>query len=78
MVRENETFRKYFVLNNAMLLEHKDNPAYIRQQIDEMYRDFGKATNNSGKFIHEGFSKIEKIINDAFTHKSDIMDKYIK
>ena len=30
MIRENETFRKYFVLNNSMLLEHKDNPAYIR------------------------------------------------
>ena len=43
-----------------------------------MYRDFGRATNNTGKFIHEGFDKIEKIVNDAFTHKSDIMDKYIK
>jgi hypothetical protein len=43
-----------------------------------MYRDFGRATNNTGKFIHEGFDKIEKIVNDAFKHKSDIMDKYIK
>lgn len=30
MIRQNDTFRKFFVLNNAMLLEHKDNPSYIR------------------------------------------------
>lgn len=43
-----------------------------------MYRDFGKATNNSGQFIEHGFSKIEKIVNDAFKHKSEIMDKHLK
>jgi len=30
MIRQNDTFRKFFVLNNAILLEHKDNPSYIR------------------------------------------------
>jgi len=43
-----------------------------------MYRDFGKATNNSGQFIEHGFNKIEKIVNEAFKHKSEIMDKHLK
>ncbi len=30
IAKENETFRRYFVLNNAMLVTHKDDPAYIR------------------------------------------------
>ena len=30
IAKENETFRLYFVLNNAMLVANKDDPAYIR------------------------------------------------
>jgi hypothetical protein len=45
MAIENENLRKFFVLNNAMLVTHKDDPAYIRQQIDEVFQDFGKAVS---------------------------------
>lgn len=42
-----------------MLVTHKDDPAYIRQQIDEIFKDFGKAVNNSGTFIKDGIEEIE-------------------
>ena len=45
MAIENENLRKFFVLNNAMLVTHKDDPAFIRQQIDEVFQDFGKAVS---------------------------------
>ena len=54
-----------------MLVTHKDDPAYIRQQVDEMYKDFGKAVNNSGSFIKDGFDKIEKLVNDKLLNKNE-------
>lgn len=64
IAKENENFRRIFVLNNAMLLENKDNPAYIRQQIAEIYSDFSKAVGSSGAFISEGLDKLESIVNE--------------
>ena len=54
-----------------MLVTHKDDPAYIRQQVDEMYKDFGKAVNNSGSFIKDGFDKIERLVNDKLLNKNE-------
>ncbi len=35
-----------------------------------MYKDFGKAVNNSGAFIKDGFDKIEKLVNDKLLNKN--------
>ncbi len=35
-----------------------------------MYKDFGKAVNNSGAFIKDGFEKIEKLVNDKLLNKN--------
>jgi hypothetical protein len=78
IAKENETFRRYFVLNNAMLVTHKNDPAYIRQQVDEMYKDFGKAVSNSGAFIHHGFDKIEKLVNDKLLNKNEALASLLK
>jgi len=36
-----------------------------------MYKDFGKAVNNSGSFIKDGFDKIERLVNDKLLNKNE-------
>jgi len=43
-----------------------------------MYKDFGKAVNNSGTYIKDGFDKIEKLVNDKLLNKNKALASILK
>ena len=43
-----------------------------------MYKDFGKAVNNSGGFIKDGIDKIEKLVNDKLLNKNKALASILR
>lgn len=63
---ENETYRKFFVLNMAYTRAqpYEDRPAYVNDEMNCVYKDFDLAVQNSNSFIEHGMENIYQILKD--------------